>query len=76
MGGAFYLEFGPIRKERALAIAAAQTGGKPSKTEAADKPAKPAKPAKPSKPAKPATPASGDVPEPDDRQPPSQDGAE
>jgi hypothetical protein len=31
MGGAFYLEFGPIRKERALAIEAAKSGGKSSK---------------------------------------------
>ena len=33
MGGAFYLEFGPIRKERARAIEAAKAGGKPSKKE-------------------------------------------
>jgi hypothetical protein len=31
MGGAFYLEFVPIRKERAAAIEAAKSGGKPHK---------------------------------------------
>ncbi len=31
MGGAFYLEFGPIRKERAAAFAAAQSGSKAEK---------------------------------------------
>jgi hypothetical protein len=33
MAGAFYLEFGPIRKARAAAMEAARKGGKPSKAE-------------------------------------------
>jgi cation transport ATPase len=67
MGGAFYIEFVPIRKERALAIEAAKSGGKPAKPEKSDedKPDRPAKPAKPVKAA-----------ESDDSQPPSQDGPE
>jgi len=39
MGGAFYLEFGPIRKERAAAIEAAKSGGKASKKDKAKAPA-------------------------------------
>jgi len=35
MGGAFYLEFVPIRKERAALIEAAKHGVKPSKKEKA-----------------------------------------
>ena len=76
MGGAFYLEFGPIRRERALAIAAAQAGGKPSKADKADKSDKSDKPAKLTKAAQAVKAAADDAPEPDDRQPPSQDGAE
>jgi len=64
MGGAFYIEFVPIRKERALAIEAAKSGGKPAKAEKAEKPAKPVKP------------AEATAPAPDDSQPPSQDSAE
>jgi hypothetical protein len=55
MGGAFYLEFGPIRKERALAIQAAKGGGKPAKKDKADKAASPDK--------------TPQAPAPDDRQP-------
>ena len=38
MGGAFYLEFVPIRKARGEAMAAAVKGGKPSKNESAAAP--------------------------------------
>jgi hypothetical protein len=43
MGGAFYLEFGPIRKARGVAMQAAHKGGKPSKGEADTKSSKSAK---------------------------------
>jgi hypothetical protein len=38
MGGAFYIEFGPMRKERAAAAAAAKQGGKPAKSDKAPAP--------------------------------------
>jgi hypothetical protein len=56
MGGAFFLEFGPIRKERALLIETTRSSGKSEKAAKADKPAKAAK---------------TEPPVPDDRQPPS-----
>jgi hypothetical protein len=70
MGGAFYLEFFPIRKERAAAIELAKHGGKPAKNEKTDKNEKPAKGAKADKPGSPAAPA------PDDRLPPSPEDPE
>ena len=65
MGGAFYLEFGPIRKERAVAMAAASVGksGKADKGEKSGRASKKA----------PVIGASPDAPAPDDRQPPSSD---
>jgi hypothetical protein len=59
MGGAFYLEFVPIRKERAALIEAAAT----AKHSKSDKAGKGGKAGKPSGPAA--------APAPDDRQPPS-----
>lgn len=59
MGGAFFLEFGPIRNERVRAVAAA-TGGKAGK---ADKGGKPSAKA-------PVIGGEPAAPEPDDRQPP------
>jgi hypothetical protein len=68
MGGAFFLEFGPIRNERARAIAAATASGKTGKAD---------KPEKGGKGGKPATKApvidAPSAPGPDDRQPPSPD---
>jgi cation transport ATPase len=65
MGGAFYIEFIPIRKERAMAVEALKPAPKASKPE---KPAKPVKAAKPS--------GIVEVPAPDDSEPPTQDGSE
>lgn len=61
MGGAFFLEFGPIRTERVLAAAAASTAAKPSKSEKAEKPTKG---------------VDADASGSDGTEPPSQDGAE
>jgi hypothetical protein len=60
MGGAFYLEFVPIRKERAALIEAAATTAKHSKSDKAGKGGKAGKPSGPAA-----------APAPDDRQPPS-----
>ncbi len=71
MGGAFYIEFGPMRKERQALMAAGKSGGKSSKAEKAEKPdavaAKPAKPATPKGP----TPVTDAMPhdEPEDDEP-------
>jgi hypothetical protein len=70
MGGAFYIEFVPIRKERNLAIEAMKSGGKAPKADRADKPEKATKAVKG------VTPTEAAAPAPDDTQPPSQDGAE
>ena len=64
MGGAFFLEFGPIRNERVLVATAANNAGKGSKAEKMTKPGKSAKP------------TSADAPESDDSKASSQDGAE
>lgn len=55
MGGAFYLEFVPIRKERARGLAAAKDGSKSSSTKSGT-------PAKSKKPGKPAASAGKDAP--------------
>jgi hypothetical protein len=65
MGGAFFLEFGPIRNERARAIAAATGAGKPGKGNKGDKGGKPS--------AKAPVIDAPSAPGPDDRQPPSAD---
>jgi len=54
MAGAFYLEFGPIRKARIEAIEGARKGGKPAKADDAKKGVSAAKDA-------------GDAPKPDDK---------
>ena len=54
MAGAFYLEFGPIRKARIEAIEGARKGGKPAKADGVKKGVSAAKDA-------------GDAPEPDDK---------
>jgi hypothetical protein len=65
MGGAFYLEFFPIRKERAAMVAAAQAA-RSGKSGKAEKQAAPAKSEKTKK----RTQGATAIPAPDDRQPP------
>jgi hypothetical protein len=60
MGGAFYLEFVPIRKERAVAIAAASAKGSGKGSTSSKAPTIPEA-------------RSAEAPAPDDRQPPSSD---
>jgi hypothetical protein len=64
MGGAFYLEFVPIRKERAVLMEAAKHAVKPSKKEKAAAAAA-------SKGVRPSAPEDDESPAPDDREPPA-----